>query len=187
MPVSIFFNDAAGREQALVLDAVPQETHAGEVEATEHPVERGASPADHLRPKPETLTIQGMVGDAPLFWRARGLGVSSFKSGRTEDAYAKLLALKDGGQLCAVLTDVRRYENVALVSLSRTRTAKTGGALDFSATFRAIRVVESQTITVKPLQKKSGGKQVPTPADAPTAEKGRQSAAAWLFDLATGD
>lgn len=51
---------------AIELDAVLSEAFQGRAEVTSHPVERGPSISDHIRPEPRAIDIVGIVSDFPV-------------------------------------------------------------------------------------------------------------------------
>ena len=189
--VSVFSrNRITTAKGTLQLDATLSESHTSEVETTEHPLETGASVADHLRPKPEAITLEAVisddappdatslpenveqaVGDSP----AVTLSVRrTHQPGRAKQAWQHLLEIKDSGELVTVATYLRDYTNMALVSLSSSRDAKTGSALRFTATFRRLTFVSLKTLRVaveKAVPKQNLGKKTATPTEAPVANK----------------
>jgi hypothetical protein len=48
------------------IDVSVEESHEAEAEVSEHPVEIGANIADHIRPLPRVITIEGIVTNHPL-------------------------------------------------------------------------------------------------------------------------
>lgn len=71
--VSLAFSQSAGGVLGrstvvggLLFDAATEETLTLENDVTEHPVEQGADISDHIREKPDTLTISGVVGDCVI-------------------------------------------------------------------------------------------------------------------------
>lgn len=71
--VSLAFSQSAGGVLGrstvvggLLFDAATEETLTLENDVTEHPVEQGADISDHIREKPDTLTISGLVGDCVI-------------------------------------------------------------------------------------------------------------------------
>jgi hypothetical protein len=139
------------------LDAVLSETHASEVEVTEHPVERGANVSDHARVKPEQVTLEGLVSNTPVnrgatrrVLTANGVDFASNAetdapagaAGFAEAAYGKLREIKDARQLVTVATELRTYKNMVMTSLSVPRNARVGDALQFTAVFKEVRLAE---------------------------------------------
>src|SRR5262249_37783249 len=87
---------------------------------------------------------------------------------RAEEALTTLRRMKDETILVEIVTSVRSYKNMILTDLSVPRDASTGDALQFTATFKEIRIVETKQrkiVTAKPSgqKKKSVGKRVATP------------------------
>lgn len=154
----------------LAIDATLQETHSAAAEVTEHPVEVGSDIADHVRPKPVELRVDGIVTNAPLQTDllstalaasplAPGLAVAGAAAqaliGKAEfikDAYNTLMNIRDNGQLVVIATPYRQYESMIMTDLQVVRDQKTGDALRFQLSFRQIVVVEgAKTITLPPM------------------------------------
>src|SRR5687767_8934803 len=108
----LLFKVTLAKIDTIELDASISEQHTGEVEVTDHPVEKGANVADHARPKPNMLTIDGMISNTPLSRAQQTRIIESggvtlettalrdapaYSPGRAEEQYQKLIALKDAG------------------------------------------------------------------------------------------
>lgn len=48
------------------IDVSVRESHSAQAEVSEHPVEEGAAIADHVRPTPRTIEIEGLVTNHPI-------------------------------------------------------------------------------------------------------------------------
>lgn len=70
----IAWQGASGQFYTLTLDASVHETHAATSTVTDHPVERGSNVADHIRPDPDQLTIEGHISNTPHFLPADHVG-----------------------------------------------------------------------------------------------------------------
>lgn len=167
-----------GRDlSTLDLDASPSQTHASEAEVTEHPVETGEQIVDHVRPRPRTLRIEGVVTGEPLGPRRGGAS--------PESAFDVLERLLEAGRPLTVETSLRTYEQMVLQSWEAPRDAQTGRALLFTATFRQIRIVRSQTVDASllsrthPMRRIDKGEQSKTKADP--ALEGRSKSLAYRF------
>ena len=167
----------------LALDCTVTETHTATSTVTEHPVESGANITDHIRPDPVQLSITGIVSDTPIgsrqVQRSIEVGGASVQvtqqepptstTGYGRAAWAKLDAIRTAAKPVKVVTRDKTYENMALVSLSVPKESKTGGALNFTAQFKQVRIVYNRTTRVvvakapKSHKKQDTGKQ-------PTAE-----------------
>lgn len=187
---SLVFKNGHTKIDSLELDVTISESHTGEVEITEHPVEEGFSVADHARPKQNNLTLTGLVSNTPISadQKKRTVEVSGIKlettalkdqiqgvAGYAENAETVLRNLKDTGKVITVYTHIRTYQNMILASLSIPRDGRTGDALQFTATFRQIRIVKNKTTKKvvakepKAQPKANAGKQ--TPKDAGDTKK----------------
>lgn len=157
--------DQDSRQLVLTLDASLSESHSAEAEATDHPVEQGANITDHIRPKPQMLTIEGFVSNTPSDSAQTQNGEFPRDSaGPAEAAFAALEARRLAGKLHIVSTSLQTYENMALLGRPVTRNAQVGNALAVMLLFKEIRVVFNQTIQVQTQQ----------PQGQPTSKKGKK-------------
>lgn len=126
----------------VVLDASLSESHAATVDVTEHPVETGAKVVDHLIPAPDDLSIEGVVSNTPAI-----IGAPARADGdRGEQAYQKLLNLKNRGFLAFISTSLREYEQMAMTSLSIPRDSARGDSVFISLSFRQVLIAISQEV-----------------------------------------
>ena len=171
----------------LAIDCTVTETHTAAATVTEHPVESGANITDHIRPEPLQLSITGIVSDTPLgskqIQRAIDIGGTSVQVTQQETptsatgfgraAWSKLEEIRASGKLVKVVTRDKPYENMALVSLSVPKDARTGGAFAFSAQFKQVRIVFNRSTKVvvakapKSHKKQDTGKQPTAELEAP--------------------
>lgn len=152
---------------ALTLDCSVTESHHGEVETTDHPVEQGADITDHVRPRPDSLTIEGIVSNTPIVQVGdSGQQFPLYASGRRDDAYSQLKSFKDNGTLLTIVTKLHTYLNMVLTSLEVPRSAQTADALHFTAGFKEIRIVQNQTVVL----------QTATPQGKASVNKGKLAA-----------
>ena len=167
----------------LALDCTVTETHTATSTVTKHPVESGSNITDHIRPDPVQLSITGIVSDTPIgareVQRAIEIGGVSVQIKQQETptsptgfgraAWSKLDAMRLAAKPVTVLTRDKKYESMAIVSLTVPKEAKTGGALYFTAQFKQVRIVFNRSTKVvvakapKSHKKQDTGKQ-------PTAE-----------------
>lgn len=147
----------------LVLDASIKEEHISENDVTENPVEQGSATTDHIRQKPEELTIEGVVSNTPLshlqVQRAVMASGASWvtsaavnyvrgQAGNAEAAYVTLRALRDGKNLITVVTALRTYDNMAILSLKVPRDKDTGDILKFEMKLKQVRIVTNAVTVV---------------------------------------
>ena len=135
----------------LTLDASIEETHTSASEVTEHPVEEGTNISDHIRPLPDTLEINGIVTNHPLFLlpsiRAPSpiQGDNQSQSDRVKAAYDKLQELQKSGELVRVITSLREYERMAITGFSVIRNAPNGNVLNATISLREIFTAQVET------------------------------------------
>ena len=156
--------------QILTFDATLAEGHKGTASVTDHPVENGVDFTDHIRRMPNSLTITGVVTDAPLVVE-RSVNATPANTGgdpnqRAVSAYQFLLVAKDRGKLIRVFTRLRDYRNMAIISLSVPRTAGESRIIRAEIELREILVAVTEQV------------EAPTPI-APTrrrkSKKGKQA------------
>lgn len=167
---------------SIRFDATLQETHQDSSDITEHPVEEGFNVSDHIRQKPPTLTLTGIISNTPLSSEqaqrvvSAGGGVTvttkasaarpEGATGYAQKAYSELRSLAVG-QLVRVVTATRTYENMAIADITVPRDPRTGDALFFQIQLRQVRIVQNKTtrrVTAKETkaqQKQKTGKQLP--------------------------
>ncbi len=204
--VTLFWVPVQAQIASLVLDASIKENHHTEVDSTDSPVEQGVDITDNLRKKPDVLTITGMVTNFPLN-AGNGLTTSSVQAttaqgtlnatassqaqwvpGTAESAYATLLALAGSPNLITVVTALRVYNNMSLKTLDVPRDAHIGEALEFTAVFKEIQIVQNQTVQIArsgPQQPNvNQGKKALPPANksipASAADAGASSKNGWI-------
>lgn len=139
---------------------VLEEIHHDTLEITNHPVELGASIADHAYMRPSELTLKGGYSDSPSLSgtpllddvNAPVQGVQSLVTGnnasQVRDMYAKLLALQRARVPFDVLTGKRTYKNMLVRSLSITTDKATESTLMFTADLVEVIRVSSQVMAI---------------------------------------
>lgn len=152
----------------LSLDTAPRESHRYENQVSTYPVEAGATISDFIRRVPETLIVDGFITNAPIpYLDAQTSDYSSAtttpnKYDRVRNAFEMLLQIagyKIGelgkgvvvpaeALLVDIVTGLRAYTNMVLVSLEVPRDGRTGDALRFTAEFRRMDKVQLQTVLV---------------------------------------
>lgn len=70
----IIWKGDTGQTYNLTLDASVHEVHTASSTITDHPVERGANVADHIRPDPDVLTMEAWISNTPHFLPADHMG-----------------------------------------------------------------------------------------------------------------
>lgn len=187
--VTIAWTGADGQTYNVSLDATLSQSHESTNTVTEHPVEDGANMSDHIRPDLDTLSLEGVISNTPVFLPADnvdgareidvevegvatgvriplpGIGalvgnipITPTPKGvvrgydpefdRISACYAALLALRNGGTLCRVVTHIRIYESMAIRRLGVLLDPTTGHALPLSMEFVQIRIGSTEEVPV---------------------------------------
>lgn len=141
---------AAADGHFILIDGFPidlalSENHVYESEVSEYPVEDGSDVTDNIRPKPITVTLEGLVSDSPLQQVRntrvnKGLGPNAGVLPSTE-AYLRLLKIREKREPVTIVTSLNWFESMALKSLSIPRASGEPHALKFHATFVQIEIV----------------------------------------------
>jgi len=184
----LFARKSPGKIGSLELDATISEHQSFRNEVTAFPIESGSSISDHVIQAPEEITIDGFVTNTPIEFLS---GIRTQGQDYVTNAYFTLLEIagyKFPGKayfnnkledieetvnqfkLVEILTSLRLYTDMALISLDIPRDAKTGDTLHFTATFRKVVKVEVKEIPRVPETVNSGTpatktapKQTPSP------------------------
>lgn len=148
-------------------DAVVSVEYTGDVEVTDHPVEKGSDISDNARPMPEVVKIHGFVSSTPISSQLRNLNPGATypapsapqtgqQASRAQAAFTLLKDAKDNATFLSVVTDLYQFDSMIIKSLTLTRDNTTGDSLDFTATLRHVRIVSSQIATLVPVTAQHG-------------------------------
>ena len=172
--------------QSLTVDVSLSQRHKVSVDTTDFPVEQGADITDHLRRRPDSVTIEGFVSNTPV---EPGFPVTTYVAGTqgfsnqnftdydgespqlAKTAHEYLDALTYGPQLATVVTPLKTYSDMALIDLDMPKSVATGDVFQFTAVFKRIFTVTNATVTVltrapNGQTNKNTGKQATTQATA---------------------
>jgi hypothetical protein len=180
---------------ALVeFDASVSEAHNDEVEVTEHPVEDGSDVADHIRKLPNVITIEGLITNTPIIFlasiQAESPVIGDLKPthDRVETGYAKLREFQDAGILVDVITSLRQYTDMVLLTVGVQRDTLNGNVLNCIMTLRKLKKAKALTVDLPTPEDvannaaQNAGQQSSSPASAGQAAKS-QSILASIFSL----
>jgi hypothetical protein len=168
----------------ITIDAAATETHGGKVNITDHPVEKGAPPTDHVRPLPRTLKVDGVIVDWPLASAGAktdiALGKDPMGAGDGRAAYLVELLhrLRDSATIFTVDTGVRSYSSMLIEEISVPRDKSTASGLRVQLQLKEVRFVDSQEV---PLQKpKTDAGKKKTNAGKKNPESATAAEESWL-------
>lgn len=124
---------------SLQPEVVIQENHSRGAIVTEHPLEDGATAADHIINMPREITLTGRVSDYPVINDVQATGA-------VRDAVAAIHQLMDEREPVRVVTHLGRYENMAITRAEFPVDAD--GVIDFTLNLSQILRVRSETVTL---------------------------------------
>ena len=125
----------------IVFDAVFSTDHSANATVTQHPVQSGASIADHAYMEPDEVSVEIGMTDAAA-------NISGGAS-HSVNAYAQLRALMELREPFTLITRLRTYQNMLITSISAPDDYKTMNALRASIYFQQVKVVSVSTVTVQ--------------------------------------
>jgi hypothetical protein len=168
----------------LILDGTLSETHNRSADVTEHEVETGANVADHVRLKPATLQLDGIMTNTPISRQAvvdyaedgpfelEGAPGQQETPGRAENAFSLLETLFEARNPITVITNLKTYENMIIDGITAPRDAKTGDAVRVTISLKQVRLVSNKLTTVE--TRKPGGKKKQKLGDKAGVEKPKE-------------
>lgn len=182
-----------GSLAAFEPDALIHELHEDTAEVTEHAVERGSAIADHVRPLPQAITLEGELSNHPVQVPATQMSgvtgsVQSTPLGNTKQSASVLRfsgpfdrvavvnnliqSLVKNATLVRIITSLGTYEDFAIVRFRVDRDGASGNNLPFTIDAKHVRIVETQRVSVRPLQRRA----------IPRADRGPQVAEPLVSD-----
>lgn len=126
-------------------DAVLSEEHTASSNITLQPVEQGADIADHIIRNPETINIEGIISNTPLK-QTIDRRISFLDA--AQRAFDDIYETWETKRLVTVITNYRRYTDMAITNINAPRDANTGDSVNLNITLRKIRKARDSTFDV---------------------------------------
>ena len=194
--------------ELLKIDATRAEEHTFKAKATQHEVEDGANISDHVIKTGRVVVIDGVISDDPITLTEAAIGnlagitgnlvgglggavatgavaklgseLISNGSKPSKDAIDIFEIIYEGSIPVMITTSIKTYTNMIMESLSIPRNSRNANSLEFKATFKEIRIVESEVVDIPPsattvqgaIEEQKGGKKPSVEPDAQTAASG---------------
>ncbi len=194
--------------ELLKIDATRAEEHSFKAKATQHEVEDGANISDHVIKAGRTVTLDGVISDDPISVLAAAVGNIGGITGSLVEGVGGAVATgaisKLGSELVAngskpskdaidileyiyeesiplmITTSIKTYTNMIMEDLRIPRSSRTANSLEFKASFREARIVESEVVDIPPaattvdgaIEEQKGGKKPSVEPDAQTQGSG---------------
>lgn len=136
----------------IEFDALISQTDTLEATVPEYTVEDGFVVSDAIILNPEKLDMVLYITDTPVTWYSRhGSGQD-----RVESIVKQLQELYYTAEPTTVVTSAKSYTNMAIESLSISKSVEIGYAREVSISFKKIRVTSAKTTTIPDSYGKSG-------------------------------
>ncbi len=123
----------------FVFDAVFDTSHNANLMVTEHPVQSGGSVADHAFMEPDEVQLEIGMSDV----------ATSVGTNHSVNAYTRLRAIMASREPVTLVTRLKTYQNMLIVSLSAPDDYTTMNALRASVGFKQINIVSVSTVRVQ--------------------------------------
>lgn len=136
----------------IEFDALISEDHGFEATVPEYAVEKGFSVSDAIIIGAETLSMTLYVTDTPVTWLSR----HGAEQGRVDRVCKQLEELFYTAQAVTVVTSDRIYTDMAIESLTISKSLDIGYAREIPISFRKIRITQAATTTIPDSYGKSG-------------------------------
>ena len=153
-PTRYTFDDGQGfKDSTVQVDVTISEREVHGYELTQLPVERGIDVVDHRRPKPVTLSMSGIVSDAPnglLDAFANGdTPIVGFRSGLTKSqkAYLRLKEMADSNEPLTIITQRGVFKNMLFADLTFSKN-DAGEYIGFDASLQEVRFASTEMVAV---------------------------------------
>jgi len=139
-----------GKIGRLELDATLSYTPKMNNDVTSFPIEDGSDISDHIRNKPREISLTGFITDTPVRvdTTVSDLLVSGARGSRVSASYIELKKIWTDRDVVDVITGLEVFTSMALLSLSVPRTPRDGHSIRFSASFREIQKVTTETVSL---------------------------------------
>jgi len=132
MALSLIYGRKYAQSQVgiVTFDTMVAEEHRYSSRVTYYPVESGTIVSDHIINQPDIVVLSGLVTDTPLNIFAL--------FNRSVAAFNVLIQIHERRQVVDVVTGIKIYRNMSIVSLDVPRTIKTGQTLKFNIELQRI-------------------------------------------------
>ena len=145
----------------IEFDALIDESRTLEATVPEYSVESGFSVSDAIILSPEKLDMTLFVTNTPVTWYNRHGGSQN----RVDSVVKQLEELYYAGEPVTIVTSDATYSNIAIESITFSKSTEVGYAREIPISFKKIRVTSAKTTTIPDSYGKSGA----TGASAGTA------------------
>lgn len=130
---------------SIEIDVYEKEGHQFTAQTTDVQVEDGSKITDQVVQLSDILDLSCVIGPNKL-------GSNDEDPTRVLDKFNALEAVKLKGEPITIVTGLKVYDNIVILSLNVTRTSANGKSLEFTLTGKQIRRVKSQSVLIPKTQ-----------------------------------
>lgn len=173
------------------IDASISEIHGVSADISDHNVEIGQNPTDHIRPKPTMLSLQCLItSDDPNagyivgtdFTKLKAIAPSGYDY--VGDTYAQLRAGVEAGAIFSVTTTLDKYDNMGVTNFSVPRSAENGTDLLFDLDLKVLNLIDTGVVTAPEIRKQKRSTKPSKEATPAAKTETKKSYSASFFDKA---
>lgn len=136
----------------IEFDVLMSSIETYETTVPDYPIETGFTISDTIILAPETLDMTLLVSDLPVTWAGRfGTG-----AGRVDSVVQQLKDLYFQKELVTVSTSELTWTDMAIISISFSKTSELGFAREIPIKFKKVRTTSAETTTIPDSYGKSG-------------------------------
>lgn len=143
IPTSLFFKGnrkyGVGR---IEFDLVLSENHDYRSTISSHPIEDGSEITDHIQNELESGTLNGLITNYSLY-------TGEIASNRAQDTFEALVELWRQKTPVTITTVLKVYTDVVIENMPFVRDASQGESLPISISFRKVKIVKLQEVTLE--------------------------------------
>jgi len=145
--ISVFsYTDDLGELQYFEVDVDLSRSHRFEATLAESPIEDGTPVTDHVVIGPWELSLELLVTDTPI--KSQAVYPAQSEVPRSQQAFARLLALFRAKTLVEVLTPYGVYSNGIITAITLPEDQQHAGSAAPSVTIKEIHIAQSQAVLV---------------------------------------
>jgi len=124
---------------SIIFDLLLSESHNFGASITDYALEDGSIISDSITNELENGSFSGLFTNFSI-------NTTSYRSNRAQHSFDALYDLWQRKELVTIFTIHKKYENMAITSISISRDDGTGEALEVSISFRKVNIVKLQEI-----------------------------------------
>ena len=145
------------------IDVFISEQHDSSAAVTKDPIEDGSSVSSHVVVNPDRLTLTGIISNTPIDSETARRAPPETR--RAENSYLLMDDALHVGAVFTIVTSLKQYDSLVMVSLSAPRDVGRANVVEFSATFEQVSIVGALEVAAELTFTTKGDKPPPGASD----------------------